>query len=112
VEELAKSAPAILVYRIENDDPNDFQAPIETDGEGNWVGITERQQARKGMLVNTGAYCLDKSYFDLPLQKAGNKTEEYGLPQTMLQLNEQGQKIRTVEASWWHKVSAPNDLTI
>ncbi len=111
LSKMIKFPLALLAWELpEVDRQNDFQAIVKVNSQGNLVNIIERQPAVAGALVNCGAYVLDERYFDLPLVPAGNKTAEFGLPQTFLQLVRQGAKIDIVKASWWYKVSAPEDL--
>lgn len=103
---------AVLANEIKEDNPNDFHALIRVDSDGNLQDIIERQQGKPGDLSNCGAYILDERYFALPLVRAGNKTQEYGLPQTMLQLVRQGARFAIIKASFWHKVTGPEDLEL
>ncbi len=112
-EDLARliSKPlGILVWRLSNAQPGDFQALVSLNSHGQLADIIERQPAVAGGLVNCGAYALDERIFDFPMAKAGNQTAEFGLPQTLLQLVRQGIPLDIVEATWWHKVTTPEDL--
>jgi len=110
LEKLIEQDLGILVKLQEEDRQTDFLAPIEQDKNGNAVSVVERQQAKKEMLINTGAYVLDKRFFELPMRKAGNKTEEYGLPQTFMQMRDKDIKI--VYATSWKKITTPEDLKL
>lgn len=112
LKEMITRPLAVLVYKVETDRPDDFQALVAIDENGGLSDILERHPVKKGDLVNCGAYVLDRRFFDLELKKAGNKTEEYGLPQTMLQLVQQGARIEIVQATWWHKVTTADDLKL
>ncbi len=101
---------ALLVQELKNPGETDSYALVKTDREGKLLDILERQKASPGDLANCGAYVLDERYFELPLVLAGNKTQEYGLPQTMLQMVKEGAKFEIVKARWWHKVTDPEDL--
>ena len=102
---------AVLVYEVKDDDlMGQRHALIRTDREGSAVEILERQPATKGTLVNTGAYKLTPDYFRYQMLKAGNETEEFGLPQTFLQMVKDGAKFTPVKATYWKKVSTPEDL--
>lgn len=59
-------------------------------------------------LMNTGAYLLTPSIFELPMVKLDGK-EEFGLPQTFVQAAKE-KNIRTVNAQFWKRVTAPEDL--
>ena len=72
--------------------------------------IVEGQPAKKGILFNAGAYLLDEKYFNYPLQPAAPGRNEFGLPQTMLQMLKDGHEIKIVRATWWKPVTSPEDL--
>jgi UDP-N-acetylglucosamine diphosphorylase / glucose-1-phosphate thymidylyltransferase / UDP-N-acetylgalactosamine diphosphorylase / glucosamine-1-phosphate N-acetyltransferase / galactosamine-1-phosphate N-acetyltransferase len=113
LERLAAEPLGVLVLELGNDDAEGNRHAIVTvDSMGQVVDIIERQPGIRGVLVNTGAYVLDMRYFDCPLVPAGNLTEEFGLPQTLLQLVRSGAKMSVVKATWWHKVGAPEDLKL
>ena len=63
-----------------------------------------------GEMVSTGLYFLNDSIFDLPLKKINDFREEYGLPQTLMQMK--GNKIRAVFATRWHQITNPKDLEV
>ncbi len=86
------------------------RAEIKVDREGNMIAIDERAEAKRGMLENAAAYVLDESYFDYPLQLADPTSREFGLPQTMAQMVEDGKAVRVVRATWWKKIACPEDL--
>ncbi len=78
----------------------------------NGLGFVEDIQEGKhpaGITIATGLYILDKNIFDLPLVQANNGKNEFGLPQTLLQMRN---KIRAVYSKAWHQVTAPEDLNI
>jgi NDP-sugar pyrophosphorylase family protein len=109
--EMVKRPLAILVSKLsEEDSRNDVWARVVVDEQGKLCDILERQPYNPGWLVNCGAYVLDDSYFKYSLVPAGNKTSEYGLPQTFLQMVGDGKKIDIVRATFWKKVTTPEDL--
>ena len=111
LEKLIEFPLAILVVELQNDDlAQERQAILKMDENGTLVDIIERQPALRGILVNTGAYVLDARFFEYPLVPAGMPANEFGLPQTFLQLARDGIKIDVVKATWWHKVGVPKDL--
>lgn len=63
-----------------------------------------------GEVVSTGLYFLNDSIFDLPLKKIHSSREEYGLPQTLMQMK--WNKIHAVNATKWHQINTPRDLEI
>lgn len=104
-------SPAILAWELQQDDTlRDRQAIMKLDEFGDLENVVERQPAVKGALVNTGAYLLDKRVFSYPLVSAGFPAEEYGLPQTFMQMVKDGVKMKVVKATHWKKVVAPEDL--
>jgi NDP-sugar pyrophosphorylase family protein len=60
-------------------------------------------------LVNTGAFVLNKKFFeyDLVPKRAGDR--EFGLPQTLAQMSKD-HKIRVEKARAWYPVGNPEDL--
>jgi len=113
LESLVKKPLGILVWQMRNDDmKQSYQALIKTDEQGKLLDIMERQPAAKGTMVNCGAYLLDMSFFDHPLVAAGIPANEFGLPQTMLQIVKAGGIMSVVKAEWWHKVASPEDLKL
>jgi NDP-sugar pyrophosphorylase family protein len=112
LEALVKKSLAILIWEMRDDALKDGRnGLIKTDDYGQVIDIVERQPAQRGVMVNTGAYVLDETFFDYPLVSAGIPATEYGLPQTFLQMVKKGAKVSVVKAQWWHKVGSPNDLT-
>ena len=110
LEEMVKHPLSILVREIKEDSTEDKYALAKLNGGGKLSDIIERQKAKTGDLANCGAYVLDTKYFDYPLVVAGNKTEEYGLPQTFMQMVRDGAQMDIVRATKWHNVTNPEDL--
>src|SRR3989344_5673683 len=97
--ELIRYPLSILVWEMKNDDLKDGrQAIVKINGNGEVLDIVERQPAPKGTLVNCGAYVLNTNFFDQPLVPAGNRTMEFGLPQTFMQMVKDGAKMNIVKA--------------
>ncbi len=110
IKKLIDSRPAILVWELREDIPNKKTGAVKIDSEGRLREITEGQPGHKGMLVNTGAYALDLSFFKYPqLPKEANSTE-FGLPQTLIQLVQNGKEIKILKATWWKNITEPADL--
>ncbi len=63
----------------------------------------------RGAVIATGLYVLTPEVFSLPLVKIPNR-DEYGLPQTVIQMKERG--IRSVFATAWYQVTSPEDLVV
>jgi len=112
LEEMVRDGLSMLVLEIKEDKPKAQFALVTTDGQGQPLDIKEKQPGKKGDLANCGAYVLDERYFALPLVPAKNNSDEYGLPQTMLQLLKKGVEFRLVKANFWHKVTGPEDLEL
>jgi UDP-N-acetylglucosamine diphosphorylase / glucose-1-phosphate thymidylyltransferase / UDP-N-acetylgalactosamine diphosphorylase / glucosamine-1-phosphate N-acetyltransferase / galactosamine-1-phosphate N-acetyltransferase len=81
-----------------------------TVGEDGYVEHIEEGTHAEPFTVATCFYVLDDGVFSLPLVPAGNGKDEYGLPQTLLQMRDM--KMKAVYATAWHQVSAPEDLEI
>jgi len=113
LEKLISYPLALLAYELpKGTNGSDSWAEIILNGKSSVSEILERRPARPGMLVNCGAYVLDNGYFKYPLKLAGNKTREFGLPQTMMQIVEAGRELNIVRATDWHRVTSPEDLKI
>ena len=97
---------AILGYKV--DDPSRYGV-INTDKKGNMIEVIEFPKDAKYKLVNTGAFILNKKFFeyDLVPKRAGDA--EFGLPQTLAQLSKD-HKIKVVRARAWYPVGNPEDL--
>ncbi|KKW28408.1 MAG: hypothetical protein A3K06_02640 [Candidatus Doudnabacteria bacterium RIFCSPHIGHO2_01_52_17] len=113
LREMAAKPSAVLVWEMKDDNAKDSQAGVvKVNEQGELLDIIERQPTPKGTLVNCGAYVLSTDFFKYPLRSAGQPANEFGLPQTMLQMVRKGAKFSVVKARWWHKVAAPEDLKI
>jgi len=104
LEDLAGHELALLAY--EHDDATSFGI-VTTNDTDHLLDVVERPHAIRKGLVNTGAYMLDRRFFDHPLAPIGNG--EYGLPQTLANLAKE-HHVRVVRASAWHPVSTPEDI--
>lgn len=112
LEEMIKYPLSVLVWKLKTDNSASKFAAVIRDGAGHLLAIREKQAGKKGIFVNCGAYVLGSGYFDLKMLSAGNQTQEFGLPQTMMQLAKQGAEIKLVKASFWHNVTSPEDLKV
>ncbi|HEY4525776.1 MAG TPA: sugar phosphate nucleotidyltransferase [Candidatus Paceibacterota bacterium] len=108
--ELVRHNLALLVWEIPQDEQDRKVAEVRMDEFGALSDIVEGQPAKKGILFNAGAYLLDEKYFNYPLQPAAPGRNEFGLPQTMLQMLKDGHEIKIVRATWWKPVTSPEDL--
>ena len=108
--ELLKHPLAVLAWNLPDDTNGRLWAELIRGEKGELLGILEKRPGRPGMLINTGAYALDRRFFDHPLEPAGNDTAEFGLPQTIVRMAKKGEEIKIVPASWWKNVTEPGDL--
>jgi UDP-N-acetylglucosamine diphosphorylase / glucose-1-phosphate thymidylyltransferase / UDP-N-acetylgalactosamine diphosphorylase / glucosamine-1-phosphate N-acetyltransferase / galactosamine-1-phosphate N-acetyltransferase len=100
--------PALLALR--QDKPSaEFSrfGRLVPDDEQNLKGITI--DGALSPWVNIGAYLLDQEYFQAPMVKL-DKSDEYGLPQTLMGMAQKGSKIGIVEARDWFPIGYPEDL--
>lgn len=106
LKKMLKHNFAVLGYKM--DDPSRYGV-IKTDKRGNMIEVVENPKDAKYKLVNTGAYVLNKKFFDYDLipKKTGDK--EFGLPQTLAQMSKD-YKIKVVKARAWYPVGNPEDL--
>lgn len=84
---------------------------IVLDTEGTITAIEEGDHAGVPGLMNTNMLVLDPRVFQYPLVPKAPESDEYGLPQTVLQASrESGIPLRPVQASFWVQITAPEDL--
>lgn len=106
IEKMAKENLAILAKRVNEKTTG---AKIIVDENNNLVEIVESSDARvneiKSNLINTGCYTLNKSYFDYA-PVAVSETE-FGLPQTMVQID---YPIKIIETEKWLPLSCVEDI--
>ncbi len=105
---ITNEPPAILAKEM--DDPGRFGV-LKTDDNGHLLEIIEAPQENYGNLVNTGAYLLNKNFFDYQLEKksAEISEKEFGLPQTLAKMTND-YKIKVVKAEFWQPIGYPGDL--
>ena len=95
---------AILAKEIDN--PGRFGV-IKTDKNDYLLEIIEKPTADCGNLVNTGAYFLNKKFFDYEMVRISEK--EFGLPQTLAKMVKD-YKVKVEKANFWHPVGYPEDI--
>ncbi len=79
------------------------------DEKGRMVDIVEDPEGKiKENIMYTGGCLLTPQVFELEMVPIGSKGE-YGLPQTFMQMA-QNKDILAVEATYWKRVTAPEDL--
>lgn len=105
---IANEPPAVLAKEIEN--PGRFGV-LKTDNNGCLLEIIEAPKENYGNLVNTGAYLLNKNFFDYELVKKSTQVseKEFGLPQTMIKMNKD-YKIKVEKAQFWQPLGYPEDI--
>lgn len=80
---------------------------VDVDENGFLKGVIERPHDKKEALINTGAYVLNREYFDADMVRISET--EYGLPQTLAAMNSR-HKTKIVEAKQWMAIGTPDDL--
>lgn len=106
IENCMKYSPSILVFR----------SKTHQDGgkvvmnEGGYIENIVEGSHDAGSIVSTGLYFLNESIFDLPLKKISDDRDEFGLPQTLIQMKDKN--IRAIYAMKWHQITTPKDLEI
>jgi len=110
LEKLIKNKPPAFLAK-EVDKPGRFGV-CKTDSDGNLAEIIESGMPRdeNAKLVNTGAYFLNKEFFNYPLvKKSANPAEkEFGLPQTLAAMAKD-YKIKAEKAQFWQPIGYPED---
>lgn len=97
---------SLAVLAKEVDNPGRFGV-IKTDKDGYLLEIIEKPTADCGNLVNTGAYFLNKKFFDYEMVRISEK--EFGLPQTLAKMVKD-YKVKVKKANFWHPVGYPEDI--
>lgn len=78
---------------------------------GEVLDIEEGNFKDKKGFTNTGLYTFDMTLFAYPMVPKAEGSEEYGLPQTALAAaKDNGIQFRAVEATFWHQITAPEDI--
>ncbi len=81
---------------------------VDVNDDGILCGVIERPHDHEEGLVNTGAYVLDRAYFNTPMVQISDT--EYGLPQTLVSMYPE-HKTHIVEAQRWMAIGNPEDLS-
>ena len=87
----------------------DIQSGGKVILENNIIKDIEEGTHKKGNVIATGLYVLNPEIFKFELKKIDGR-DEYGLPQTLMQIKEKG--IHAVFATAWHQVTSPADLEV
>jgi bifunctional UDP-N-acetylglucosamine pyrophosphorylase/glucosamine-1-phosphate N-acetyltransferase len=104
LEKLCQEELAILAFEV--DDPSRFGV-FKIDERGNLIDIIERPKTKEFKLINTGAYALNKNFFDYELVQITEK--EFGLPQTVVKMTDR-HEVKIIPAEYWFSVGNPDDL--
>ncbi len=101
---------SLVVLAKEVDNPGHLGALV-IDNNGYLLEIIENPTENYGNLVNTGAYLLNKKFFDYQLVKKSTKISEreFGLPQTLATMAKD-YKIKVEKAEFWQPVGYPEDI--
>lgn len=104
LEELIRYDLALLACEVDN--PCLFGI-VKTDKRGEMVDVVEKPKRTPFRLAATGAYVLNRKFFDYDLVPIGGG--EFGLPQTMAKMaGDYG--IKVTKARAWHPIGNPEDL--
>lgn len=107
LERLLQYDLAVMVQEIEK---NERFGVVDIDDDYNLKSIIEFKDIKerpKHNLINTGAYIINKNFFDYPLVWITEK--EAGLPQTMAQMVDK-YKIKVIKGEFWHPNGRAEDL--
>lgn len=102
---LAGNELAMLALRT---DVARISGAIRMDERGGLAEIIEGASLSPGELINTGAYALDRRFFEYPLVPIKDGAE-FGLPQTIARMAKD-HPVRIVEAKFWMPVGTPEEL--
>ncbi len=84
---------------------------IIVDAGGNITAIEEGKHGGKAGLVSTNMFVLDTRLFSYPLIPKAEGSDEYGLPQTVLEASKTGGiPFSFVKATEWIQVTSPEDI--
>lgn len=112
-EALASASREKWSITVKNADREESGSRIETDEVGKLVNFITAEKYREkyndGGRVFTGLYSLNKKIFDYPLVKMKTK-EEWGLPQTLLQIAS-NIDLKILETNFWKQITSPEDLS-
>ena len=86
---------------------------IITDANGVVTAIEEGDHKGKPGLFNTNMFVLDGRVFEYPMIPKSVGSEEYGLPQTVLEASKtSGIPLQSVPAVDWFQVTSPEDIPL
>lgn len=96
----------LAVLACEVDDASQYGV-LEADARGRLSRIIERPHAVDLKMVNTGAYMLSRNFFKYPPMPIS--ATEYGLPQTLVQMNDRFD-IVVETTKRWQPIGQPEDI--
>ena len=106
IKKLFEHDMAVLSYRVDN--PSSFGVLV-TDEDSNLVRAVEKPQEFVGDQVWTGHMIMDEGFMDIEVEASARG--EYETPDVWSKLiQEQGAKIKVVEADWWLPVNDKGQL--
>lgn len=106
LEKLTQKDLAILVY--ETDEAESYGL-VDVDENENLLKVVEYPHGREKGLVATGAYVLDRTYFEYPMMLKAKGSTEYGLPQTLVQMRDKNE-VQVVKAEKWFPIGSAEAL--
>lgn len=96
----------LAVLACEMEDSSQFGV-LQTDAHGKLVRIIEKPHPAEYTLVNTGAYVLNRHFFEYPLVPISQR--EFGLPQTLVQMRDK-YDIAVERTKTWFPIGSPEAL--
>jgi len=97
---------SLAVSAREINDPQRFDV-FKTDNDSYLLEIVKKPEGGGIYLVNTGAYLLNKKFFNYEMAKI--PSGEFGLPQTLATMVKD-YKIKVEKAEFWQPLGYPEDI--
>jgi glucose-1-phosphate thymidylyltransferase len=106
LEKLLQVEPLALLAWRERDIQENLHSlgELVVDKNGNLEDIREGSREGKDRLLNCGVYLLDRRFFDYPLVPKSQGSNEFGLPQSLMQMVRSGVPVHIIEANFWEPV--------
>lgn len=99
---------AILVMRNEREGPG---GRVLLDKEGKLQSVIEGTYNPAGALISANVFVLDERFFNYEPVKLTDREGEWGLPQTVSKMA-RDVPVAVVEATYWLKITTPEDLIL
>ena len=108
---ISNEPPAFLAKELDEPPGRFGVCKINSDGYLSEIIESGMPRDESIKLVNSGAYFLNKIFFDYPLVKKSTKIneKEFGLPQTLATMTKD-YKIKVEKAEFWHPIGCPEDI--